>query len=143
MSPDARKNLTYAASGVDLTARRGLVERYKQIAKRASGPQVLGGIGPFAGMFALGAGYRDPVLVATTDTVGTKGRVAALVDRYEGLGHDIVNHCLNDAFTTGATPLFFLDAIVNADIGDDAKVALVKGVADACVAAGIDRKSVV
>ena len=129
--------LTYASAGIDLLARQGVVGRYKDVARRASGPQVLGGIGPFAGMFAMGAQYRDPVLVATTDTVGTKGKVAALVGRFEGLGHDIVNHCINDAFTTGAQPLFFLDTIVNADLSDDAKVALVRGVADACVAAGI------
>ncbi len=128
--------LTYAAAGVDLLARRVVVDRFREVAKRASGPQVIGGIGPFAGMFALQGGYREPVLVASTDTVGTKGRVAALVGRYEGLGHDIVNHCVNDMFTTGAQPLFFLDTIVNAGLSDDAKVALVKGVADACVAAG-------
>jgi phosphoribosylformylglycinamidine cyclo-ligase len=137
VTSDPCKPLTYAASGVDLAARRGVVDRYREVAKRAGGPQVLSGIGPFAGMFALGAQqYRDPVLVATTDTVGTKGKVAALVGRYEGLGHDIVNHCVNDALTTGAAPLFFLDTIVNADLGDEAKVALVKGVADACVEVG-------
>ncbi len=129
--------LTYASAGVDLAARRGVVERYREVAKRASGPQVLGGIGPFAGMFAMGNKFRDPVLVATTDTVGTKGKVAALAGRLEGLGHDIVNHCVNDAFTTGAEPLFFLDTIVNADLSDDAKVALVRGVTEACVAAGV------
>jgi phosphoribosylformylglycinamidine cyclo-ligase len=137
MAGRSREPLTYAAAGVDLTARRGIVERYKEVARRASGPQVLGGIGPFAGMFAFdAAGYGDPVLVATTDTVGTKGKLAALAGGFESLGHDIVNHCINDALTTGARPLFFLDTIVNAGLDDDAKVAMVKGVTDACIDAG-------
>jgi len=144
MSDDEHDSLTYASAGVDLEARQRVVQRYREVAKRAGRPEVLGGIGPFAGLFALGSKYRDPVLVATTDTVGTKGKLAALVGpstglrtgRYEGLGHDIVNHCVNDAFTTGAEPLFFMDTIVSADLADDAKVALVKGVADACVAVG-------
>jgi phosphoribosylformylglycinamidine cyclo-ligase len=129
--------LTYAAAGVDLEARQRIVDRYREVAKRATRPEVLGGVGPFAGLFALGSGYRDPVIVSTTDTVGTKGKIAALIGRYEGLGHDIVNHCVNDAFTTGADPLFFMDCIVNADLSADAKVALVRGVADACAALGI------
>ncbi|HXH22871.1 MAG TPA: phosphoribosylformylglycinamidine cyclo-ligase [Dehalococcoidia bacterium] len=129
--------LTYASSGVDLVARQAVVARYKEIARRATGPQVIGGIGPFAGMFALQGAYQDPVLVATTDTVGTKGKIAALAGRYEGLGRDIVNHCINDAFTTGAEPLFFLDTIVSGDLSDEAKLALVSGVADACAEAGV------
>jgi phosphoribosylformylglycinamidine cyclo-ligase len=137
MTPGEGEPLTYASAGVDLEARRAVVDRYREIARRATGPQVLGGVGPFAGLFALGPGYRDPVLVASTDTVGTKGVLAGLVGRYEGLGHDIVNHCVNDAVTTGCTPLFFLDTIVNADLTDGAKLALVGGVADACAAAGI------
>jgi phosphoribosylformylglycinamidine cyclo-ligase len=127
--------LTYAAAGVDLEARQKLVGRFRELAARASRPEVLAGIGPFAGLFALGS-YKDPVLVASTDTVGTKGKLAALAGRYESLGHDIVSHCVNDAFTTGAAPLFFMDTIVAADLLGEAKVALVRGVADACVAVG-------
>jgi phosphoribosylformylglycinamidine cyclo-ligase len=129
--------LTYADAGVNLSERQRIIERYRDVARGASRPEVLGGIGPFAGLFALGNRYRDPVIVSTTDTVGTKGKLAALIDRYEGLGYDIVNHCVNDAFTTGAEPLFFMDTIVNADLAADAKVALVKGVADACRELGI------
>jgi phosphoribosylformylglycinamidine cyclo-ligase len=137
MTAGEGKPLTYASAGVDLEARRAVVERYREIVRRAAGPRVLGGVGPFAGLFALGHGYSDPVLVASTDTVGTKGVLAGLLGRYDGLGHDIVNHCVNDAVTTGCTPLFFLDTIVNADLTDEAKLALVSGVADACAAAGI------
>jgi phosphoribosylformylglycinamidine cyclo-ligase len=129
--------LTYADAGVNLSERQSIIERYRDVARGASRPEVLGGIGPFAGLFALGNRYRDPVIVSTTDTVGTKGKLAALLDRYEGLGYDIVNHCVNDAFTTGAEPLFFMDTIVNADLTADAKVALVRGVADACRELGI------
>jgi phosphoribosylformylglycinamidine cyclo-ligase len=129
--------LTYAGVGINLTERQRTVTRFRDVAKVAARPEVIGGIGPFAGMFALASKYDDPVIVSTTDTVGTKGKVAALVGGYEGLGHDIVNHCINDAFTTGAEPLFFMDTIVSSDLTPDAKVALVKGVADACAAQGI------
>src|SRR5439155_1231674 len=84
----------------------------------------------------LGQKYRDPVLVASTDSVGTKGKLAALLGRYEGVGHDLVNHRVNDILTTGAEPLFFLDYIGNCGLSDDAKVALVRGVAEACREAG-------
>jgi len=137
MTTNPERPRTYASAGIDLAARQAVISRYKEIAKRATGPQVIGGIGAFAGMFALEGKYRDPVLVATTDTVGTKGKVAALAGRYDGLGRDIVNHCINDAFTTGAQPLFFLDTIVSGDLSDEAKVSLVSGVADACVEAGV------
>ena len=131
---DGDPPLTYAAVGVDLEARRRIVERYSEVAKRARRPEVLAGVGPFAGLFALGAKYRDPVLVASTDGVGTKIKLAALVERYEALGHDVVNQSVNDAITCGAEPLLFLDYIASADLTADAKVALVKGVADACAA---------
>jgi phosphoribosylformylglycinamidine cyclo-ligase len=124
--------LTYAGSGVDLEARRRVVERYREVARGASRPEVLGGVGPFAGLFALGSKYRDPVIVASTDGVGTKTKLAALAGRYESLGWDIVANCVNDAFTTGAEPIFFLDYIASADLPPDDKVALVKGVAAAC-----------
>ena len=129
--------LTYAGVGINLTERQKTVARFRDVAKVAARPEVIGGIGPFAGMFALASKYDDPVIVSTTDTVGTKGKIAALAGGYEGLGHDIVNHCINDAFTTGAEPLFFMDTIVSSDLTPDAKVALVKGVADACAAQGI------
>jgi phosphoribosylformylglycinamidine cyclo-ligase len=136
VTPEQRHSLTYRNAGVDLDARRATVERYKAAVAIAGRPEVLGGVGPFAGLFALGAKYRDPVLVASTDSVGTKVKIAALAGRYEGLGHDIVAHCVNDAFTTGAEPLFFLDYIASADLTPDQKVALVRGVAEACAEVG-------
>ncbi|MPZ48525.1 MAG: phosphoribosylformylglycinamidine cyclo-ligase [Dehalococcoidia bacterium] len=128
--------LTYAAAGVDLEKRRATVERYREVAKGAGRPEVLGGVGPFAGLFALGSKYRDPVIVASTDGVGTKTKLSALTGRYESLGWDIVANCVNDALTTGAEPIFFLDYIASADLPPDGKVALVKGVAAACAEIG-------
>ncbi len=135
-SNEGSRPLTYADVGVDLEARRKIVKRYGAVAKRASRPEVLASIGPFAGLFALGSKYRDPVIVASTDGVGTKVKLAALVGRYEALGHDVVNQSVNDALTCGAEPLLFLDYIASADLTPDAKVALVEGVADACAAVG-------
>ena len=128
--------LTYAGVGIDLAKRRATVERYRDVTKGATRPEVLSGVGPFGGLFALGSKYRDPVLVSSTDGVGTKVKIAALAGRYESLGHDLVNQSINDALTCGAEPLFFLDYIANADLTPDQKVALVKGVAEACEAAG-------
>jgi phosphoribosylformylglycinamidine cyclo-ligase len=128
--------LTYASVGVDLEKRRGIVERYKEVTRRATRPEVLSGVGPFGGLFQLGNKYRDPVLVSSTDGVGTKLKLAALAGRYEGLGHDVVNQSVNDALCCGAEPLFFLDYMSCGVMEADDKVAVVKGVADACAAVG-------
>jgi phosphoribosylformylglycinamidine cyclo-ligase len=125
----------YAAAGVDIDAAERLVSRFAQLARRTRRPEVLSDIGAFGGLFRLGA-YRDPVLVASTDSVGTKVKLAALTGRYEGLGHDLVNHCVNDVLTAGAEPLFFLDYIGGSEVSDEAKLDLVRGAADACAAAG-------
>jgi len=128
--------LTYAGVGINLEKRRKTVERYRDVTRGATRREVLSGVGPFGGLFALGNKYRDPVLVSSTDSVGTKVKLAALVGRYEGLGHDVVNQSVNDALTTGAEPLFFLDYIANSDLTPDQKVEMVKGIAGACEAAG-------
>ena len=125
----------YAAAGVDIDAAEALVSRFADLAKSARRPEVLADIGPFAGLFALGS-YDEPVLVASTDSVGTKVKLAAVMGRYEGVGHDLVNHCVNDILTTGAQPLFFLDYIGNCGLTDDAKAELVRGCVAACRAAG-------
>lgn len=96
---------------------------------------MLADVGPFAGLFKLGS-YREPVLVASTDSVGTKVKLAALAGRFDGVGHDLVNHCVNDILTSGAEPLFFLDYIGNCGLSDDAKADLVRGCVEACRAAG-------
>ncbi len=125
---------TYAAAGVDIDAAERLVGRIKELVRSAGRPEVLAGVGPFAGLFRLGR-YREPVLVASADGVGTKLKLAALLGRYDTVGVDLVNHCVNDILTAGAEPLFFLDYLASSDLGDEEKVALVRGLVSACRAA--------
>jgi phosphoribosylformylglycinamidine cyclo-ligase len=121
----------YARAGVDLASRNDLVHRIKDAAARASRPEVLSGVGPFGGLFKLGQ-FREPVLASSTDGVGTKLRIAMLMDRYDTVGQDLVNHCVNDILCTGAHPLFFLDYIGTSDLSDERKLELVGGMARAC-----------
>jgi len=135
MSQENQPKGAYAAAGVDIDAAERLVSRFADLARATRRPEVIADVGPFSGLFRLGA-YRDPVLVASTDSVGTKVKLAAILGRYEGLGHDLVNHCVNDILTTGAEPLFFLDYIGGSGVTDEAKLAMVAGVAAACREAG-------
>jgi len=130
------EGLTYAQAGVDVATAEGFVQRLKELVAATRSPQVLADVGPFASLFRL-EGHNRPVLVASVDGVGTKVKLAALLGRYEGLGHDLVNHCVNDIATCGAQPLFFLDYISGCDLTPEAKVALVKGMAEACLAVGL------
>lgn len=129
---------SYATAGVDIDASNRAVERMKALAAATSRPEVLAAVGPFAALFRLGAGptYRDPVLVSSTDGVGTKVKIAKAVGRYDTVGQDLVNHCVNDILTAGAAPLFFLDYLAGNGLDEDHKVALVAGMADACRNAG-------
>ncbi len=127
--------MTYAQAGVDVDAAARLVDRIKHLAKATHRPEVLAGVGPFGGLFRL-SGYRDPVLVASADGVGTKLKLASLLSRYDTVGIDLVNHCVNDIITTGAEPLFFLDYLASSTLSDDAKAAVIQGVASACRAVG-------
>jgi phosphoribosylformylglycinamidine cyclo-ligase len=135
MTARQRPQGAYAAAGVDIDAAERLVSRFAELAAATRRPEVLADVGPFSGLFRL-SGYRDPVLVASTDSVGTKVKLAIVAGRYGGLGHDLVNHCVNDILTAGAEPLFFLDYIGGSGVSDEAKLALVAGVADACRGAG-------
>lgn len=132
---DADGGDAYARAGVDITARSELVARFKDIAERSRRPEVLGGIGFFSALFKLGA-YREPVLAASTDSVGTKLRIAIIMDRYDTVGEDIVNHCVNDILTSGAEPLFFLDYIGSSRIAPAHKLALIEAMTRACQASG-------
>ena len=134
-SENQPRSHAYAQAGVDIDAANQLVHRFADLAKSARRPEVLADVGPFAGLFKLGS-YREPVLVASTDSVGTKVKLAGLMGRYSGVGHDLVNHCVNDILTSGAEPLFFLDYIGNCGLSDDAKAGLVAGCVEACRAAG-------
>ncbi len=126
----------YAAAGVDVDANDRLIPRYRQLAQSAVRPEQLGGVGPFSGLFDLSR-WRNPVLVASTDGVGTKVMLATLAGRLDGVGRDLVNHCINDILTAGAEPLFFLDYLAAHELSEDDKVAVVSGVAAACRESGV------
>ncbi len=125
----------YKAAGVDIDAGNRAVDLIKEKVRSTFGPQVLTGIGGFGSLFAFG-GYREPVLVASADGVGTKLKIAIAMDRHDTVGIDLVNHCVNDILTTGATPLFFLDYVAMGKLHPDRIAALVSGLAEACRANG-------
>ena len=106
----ATKKGTYRDAGVDIDAADKLVKIVRQQARATFTPGVLSEVGFFGGMFQL-EGYRQPVLVSSTDGVGTKVKIARQLDRHDTIGADLVNHCVNDILTCGATPLFFQDYI--------------------------------
>ncbi len=128
----------YAASGVDIDAGNRAVALMRAAVKSTYGPEVLAGIGSFGGLFeaAMLKALNDPVLVASTDGVGTKVKLAAQVGRYEAIGHDIVNHCIDDILVQGARPLFFLDYIASSKLDPEMVAAVVTGMAAACREAG-------
>ncbi len=124
----------YARSGVNIDAGNRAVDLMRDAVKSTYGPEVLAGIGAFGGLFDAAAlkGMTDPVLVASTDGVGTKVKLAAQVGRYESIGHDIVNHCIDDILVQGARPLFFLDYVASSKLDSEMIASMVKGMAEAC-----------
>ena len=128
----------YARAGVDIDAGHRAVALMKGAVARTHGPQVLGGLGGFGGLFRADFGaMRDPVLVASTDGVGTKTKIASRAGQYGGLGADIVNHCVNDILVQGARPLFFLDYVAMGKLIPEHVAAFVTGAAQACEAIGV------
>ncbi|MCE2464742.1 MAG: phosphoribosylformylglycinamidine cyclo-ligase [Dehalococcoidia bacterium] len=125
----------YQAAGVDTGALARIKDRIAGFARLTHGPEVLGGAGGFAGLFQL-QGYDNPVLVASTDGVGTKLKVASLLGHYESLGIDLVNLNIDDVLTQGAKPLFFLDYVAASDRDLDWIDSLVRGMTWACREAG-------
>jgi len=127
----------YAAAGVDIEAKMGAFQRMKSTVQRTYTPAVLDGIGAFGGSIRVTelAQGRDLVLVASTDGVGTKSMIAAQMGIYDTVGHDIVNHCINDVLVQGARPLFFLDYVASGKLEPDVIVEIVGGCAEACRAA--------
>ena len=131
-----KKVITYADAGVDIDAGNKAVELMKDSVRATYRPEVIGDLGGFGGLFALGNKYQDPVLVSGTDGVGTKLKIAFLMDRHDTIGQDAVAMCVNDILVQGAEPLFFLDYIATAKV-DSQKIAdIVKGVANACKESG-------
>ena len=128
----------YARSGVDIDAGNKAVELMKAAVKSTYGPEVLAGIGSFGGLFDASAlrNMHNPVLVASTDGVGTKVKVAAQAGRYRSIGHDIVNHCIDDILVQGARPLFFLDYFATSKLIPEIVAEVVGGISEACKEAG-------
>lgn len=126
----------YRLAGVDIDAGNRAVALMKSAVRSTFTPAVLADVGSFGGLFALNDLPADPVLVASTDGVGTKVKLAAEWGRWEGLGHDIVNHCANDILVQNARPLFFLDYVATSRLVPEAVAALVTGIAEACRAIG-------
>ena len=128
---------TYKQAGVDIEAGDAFVERIKPYAARTMRPEVVAGVGGFGGLFALPPGkYREPVLVAGTDGVGTKLKVAFLAGRHGTVGQDLVAMSVNDILTCGAEPLFFLDYFATSRLEVDAAAEVVKGIAYGCELSG-------
>jgi phosphoribosylformylglycinamidine cyclo-ligase len=125
--------MDYKASGVDIDAGNETVRRIRQIARATFTPGVLSEIGSFGGLFQLDkAAWRDPVLVASADGVGTKLKVAFLAGQHRTIGADLVNHCVNDILVQGAAPLFFLDYLATGRLEPDVAEQIVEGLARAC-----------
>lgn len=133
MSEDAA-GITYAEAGVDIPAYAAMLERVKPLIAGTQGAEVRTGIGPFAGLYAVPGGGGH--LAASADGVGTKTKVAVAYGRHRGIGHDLVNHCLNDIATAGATPLFFLDYFASGRLEAAVFEEVVSGLAEACGDAG-------
>ncbi len=133
-----RKNgLSYADAGVDIDAGNALVERIKPAAAATMRPGVMAGLGGFGGLFDLkAAGFEDPILVAATDGVGTKLRIAIETGQVDGLGEDLVAMCVNDLICQGAEPLFFLDYFATGKLSVDHAARVVEGIARGCEHAG-------
>ncbi|HPB46353.1 MAG: phosphoribosylformylglycinamidine cyclo-ligase [Microthrixaceae bacterium] len=132
----AQQGATYEAAGVSIHAGDEAVARIKNSVRSTFRPEVLGDIGGFGGLFALGTRYRDPVLVSTTDGVGTKAMVATAAGRFDTIGLDLVAMCVDDLVCQGAEPLFFLDYISIGKLDPDHVAKLVDGVAEGCRQAG-------
>lgn len=130
---------SYASSGVDIDAGNRAVELMKDSVKATYNESVLAGIGSFGGLFdaSILKQMDSPVLVASTDGVGTKVKLAASVGRYRGIGHDIVNHCINDILVQGARPLFFMDYFATSKLNPEQTADVVTGIAEACKESGI------
>jgi phosphoribosylformylglycinamidine cyclo-ligase len=126
----------YAAAGVDIAARSAFAKGLPGILAQARRPEVLSDAGPFSGLFRLGDKYRDPVIAASADGIGTKVKVQLAANRLDLCGADILGHSVNDVLACGAEPIFFLDYIAGNALTNEQKTTLVEGVARACADAG-------
>ncbi|NPD19243.1 phosphoribosylformylglycinamidine cyclo-ligase [Alterinioella nitratireducens] len=137
MSDAKQTGLTYAQAGVDIDAGNTLVERIKPAAKSTARAGVMAGLGGFGALFDLkGAGFTDPILVAATDGVGTKLRIAIDTGICDTIGIDLVAMCVNDLVCQGAEPLFFLDYFATGKLDVEAATVIIDGIAEGCKRSG-------
>jgi len=127
----AEKKSAYAQAGVNIDVKMNAVGSIKQMVAATKTQNVLGGIGSFGGLHKVPAG-KDRILVASTDGVGTKLKVAAMMNKHDTVGQDIVNHCVNDILVQGATPLFFMDYVGTAKVDPQVFKSVVSGLCKAC-----------
>jgi phosphoribosylformylglycinamidine cyclo-ligase len=130
------KETRYSDAGVDISAANEAKKRISSAVRSTHGPSVLGGIGGFGGLFAADGFPPDPVLVSSVDGVGTKLKIAFLLDRHDSVGGDLVNHCVNDILVQGARPLFFLDYLATGQMKPGIVEQVVGGIAHSCRANG-------
>jgi phosphoribosylformylglycinamidine cyclo-ligase len=135
---NAPETSRYAQAGVDIAAGNRAVELMRDAVRATHGPEVLAGVGAFGGVFdaARLKAMRSPLLVASTDGVGTKVMVAARMNRWDTVGQDLVNHCVNDILVQGARPLFFMDYVASGKLEPEVMAGVVGGMALACVQNG-------
>ena len=130
-------NITYKDAGVDIDTANEFVERIKASIKTTARKEVISGIGGFGGLFRLNsAGFKNPILVSSTDGVGTKLRIAQLLDKHDTIGIDLVAMSVNDVVVQGAEPLFFLDYLATGKIELEKSVKIIEGITEGCRQAG-------
>ncbi len=134
--PVHNESLTYRAAGVDIDAGEEVVERIKPLVARTFRKEVMAGLGGFGALFELAGRYAEPVLVSGTDGVGTKLKLAQILNRHDTIGIDLVAMCVNDVLVQGAEPLFFLDYFATGKLHVDTTVSVIGGIARGCELAG-------
>jgi phosphoribosylformylglycinamidine cyclo-ligase len=135
VSDPSKDSSKYAQAGVSIAAGNRAVELMRDAVKATHGPEVLAGVGAFGGVFDASRlkSMHAPLLVASTDGVGTKVKVAARLGRWDTVGQDLVNHCVNDILVQGAVPLFFMDYVASSKLEPDVIASVVRGIATACL----------
>ncbi|MBD0263368.1 MAG: phosphoribosylformylglycinamidine cyclo-ligase [Tolypothrix sp. Co-bin9] len=128
--------MDYRDAGVDVEAGRAFVDQIRNLVHSTFRPEVIGGLGGFGGCFQLPGGFKEPVLVSGSDGVGTKLKIAFLVNRHDTVGIDLVAMCVNDVLTSGAEPLFFLDYLATGKLEKEQLTQVVAGIASGCKLAG-------
>ncbi|MTJ55187.1 phosphoribosylformylglycinamidine cyclo-ligase [Anabaena sp. UHCC 0253] len=128
--------MDYRDAGVDVEAGRAFVDQIRNLVQSTFRKEVLGGLGGFGGCFQLPTGYKEPVLVSGTDGVGTKLKIAQILNRHDTVGIDLVGMCVNDVLTSGAEPLFFLDYVATGKLDKEQLTQVVAGIAAGCQLAG-------